>query len=164
MRGTGVLADQQDYFDYAKAAVELGLPLEALAVIDEGKKSDKIPADAPAFVQVLATAKKAADSESPLDQLIKEATAAKEGSGAAALGDVFFGSGNHARAIEFYDLALQKGGIGTDPVHLHRGVALVLAGRKAEAGAAFAEVKGQPLADIAQFWTTWINLPGPLAP
>lgn len=164
MRATGALADQQDYFDYAKAAIELGLPFEASAVIKEGKAGGQIPDDAVAFREVIRAADAGVKAEAPIDTLVKEAQGAKDGKSAASTGDVLLGMGQYARAVEMYDLALQKGNVATDAVNMHRGMALMLSGNKADARAAFAMVTSKPLSDIALYWTAWIDLPQPLAP
>ncbi|MCW3836871.1 hypothetical protein ACFQ1E_11655 [Sphingomonas canadensis] len=163
MRTTGALADQQDYFDYVKAALELGLPFEAQAVIKEGETSGKIPSDASAFVQLKATAASGVRAESPIEELVKGAQAAKNGKEAASAGDVLIGLGNYARAVELYDLALSKGGVATETVTFNRAVALMLAGRKADARPGFAAVSTKPLADVARYWLTYIDLPAALA-
>jgi hypothetical protein len=46
-----------------------------------------------------------------------------------------------------------------DEVNLHLGVALAKAGQKAEARTAFGQVKAGTAAEIAGFWTTWLDAP-----
>lgn len=162
MRATKTLADQNDYFDYSKAAVEGGLPWEGGAVIVEGRASGKVPASSADFNQVAQMADTAIKTEGSLDVLARNAAKAANGREAAGTGDAFLSSGNNVRALELYDLALQKGGVEVNEVQLHRGIALANLGRKDEAKAAFALVQTAPLKDIAGFWTVWLDLPAPL--
>lgn len=159
MRGTGALADQNDYLEYAQEAVLGGLPWEATAVIEDGRKAGKIPAGDPDATRIGAAAQTAARNEGSLETLAKQAANDKDGKGAGATADAFLASGNYARAIELYDLAIQKGGVDAETMNLRRGEAMVLGGRKDEARAAFALVKTGPNGDIARFWTTWMDLP-----
>lgn len=161
MRATNALADRGDYSDYSFAAQQSGLPWEAVAVIDEGRKAGKIPA-ADAEVQRTYTASQAAvKSEGSLDGLARQAASAKDGRSAQQTADAFLASGNYARALELYDLSLQKGSVDADEVNLNRGVALRALGRKDEARTAFQAVKGAN-ANLALLWQTSIDFP-PLA-
>ncbi|MCW3849206.1 tetratricopeptide repeat protein [Sphingomonas sp. LB-2] len=156
MRATGALADQADYFNYAKAAIESGLPWEAVSVIDEGRKAGKVPANDADFARMYTGAQTAIRTDTPLETQLAQA---KDGKETALVGDAFLSSGNYARALAVYDQALAKGGADANAINLHRGVALVGLGRKEEARAAFALVSGTPLGDIAKLWTVWLDLP-----
>ncbi len=156
MRFTGALADQGDYYDYSSFAVAAGLPWEGAAVIDEGKKTGKIPAGNADFARVSATASTAISNEGSLDKL---ATQAATGKALAGTADAFFASANYSRALELYDSALAKGGANAEEVNLHRGVALAQLGRKDEARTAFGTVHAAPLSDIAKFWVVWLGMP-----
>ena len=156
MRGTGALVDYGDYYNYAKAAIESGLPWEAIAVIDEGRKSGAIPKDDVDLAKFYTSAQTGAKNEGSLDSL---ATASKDGKESAAIADAFQASGNSERALAVYDQAATQGGVDATVLALHRGVALVSLGRKDEARAAFGQVAGSPLGDIAQLWLVWMDLP-----
>jgi tetratricopeptide (TPR) repeat protein len=156
MRATGGMAGQGDYYDYSASALAAGLPWEAVAVIDEGRKAGVIPQAEPDFAKVYAAAKASIANEGSLDKLATSATTAKEMVGT---GDAFLSSGNYARALEMYDKATAKGGVDADQIALHRGMALFQLGRKDEARTAFGAVRAAPLADIAKFWVTWMELP-----
>jgi len=156
MRFTGGMAGQGDYFDYSTAALAAGLPWEAVTVIDEGKNEKVIPAGDADFAKVYASSKTAVTNEGSLDKIANTAGTGKE---IAGTGNAFLSSGNYARALEMYDKATAKGGVDADEIALHRGVALVQLGRKDEARTAFAAVRAAPLADIAKFWVTWMDLP-----
>ena len=156
MRATGALVDYGDYYNYAKSAIESGLPWEALAVIDEGRKAGKLPADDADITRFYTGAQTGVKNEGSLETLAK---AAKTGKESAGIADALLASGNPTRALELYDVALTQGGVDANGVNLHRAVALVKLGRKDEARAAFALVTGSPLGDIAKLWVTWMDLP-----
>lgn len=162
LRATNGLADRGDYNAYSYLVQSAGLPWEAMAVIDEGRKSGKIPAGDSDVQQTYTTAQKQSKAEGSLDALAKTAAAAKDGKSAKQTADAFLASGNNARALELYDLALTKGAIDTDEVNLNRGIALRALGRKDEAKTAFGAVKAGPYANVATLWATSIDLP-PLA-
>lgn len=161
MRATNSLAGRGDYADYAFAAQQAGLPWESVAVIEEGRKSGKIPAGDSDIQRTLTAAQAGVRTEGSLDTLAKQAGAASKGSDAAQTADALLASGNYAKALELYDLALQKGGVNTEEVNLHRGIALQRLGRKEEARAAFQQVKGG-YANLALLWQASIDFP-PLA-
>jgi tetratricopeptide (TPR) repeat protein len=157
LRGTGALADTNDYFEYAQSAQLAGLPWEAIAVIDEGRKSGKVPTGEVDFNRVYTASKTAVTNEGSLETIAK---AAKTGKDFSAIADAFLASGNNARALELYDVALTKGDANANAVNLHRGVALVNLNRKDEAKTAFGAVTGAgSLTDIAKFWLVWLELP-----
>ncbi len=159
MRATGGLADQYYYLEYAQKAQNAGLPFEAQAVLKEGVANGKIPAtntEAKAMMTEVATSIR---NEGSLAALETKARAGASGSLAMQTADANLGSGNYAKAVELYRLALTKGGVDADTVNTRMGIALARSGDKAGAQTAFAAVKGVPRADIAQLWTTYVNLP-----
>lgn len=157
MRSAKALADQYDYEIYAQWAYDLGLPHEAKAVIDEGKAAGKLPAGSSA--DLLRVANQAIASEGSLAPVEAKAKAGANGRIALNTGDAYLGMGNYAKAVELYQVALQKGGVDADVVNTHKGIALSNSGDKAGAKAAFAEVKTAPRTDIAAFWTLFIDNP-----
>ena len=157
LRAAGGLADQYYYLDYARRAQSAGLPLEAQAVLKEGIATGKIPTADPQVkaLQVQLTA--ATRTLGTPAALEAKAKAAATGQAAAQAGDAYLSSAAYAKAAAMYQAALQKGGVDADAVNTHLGIALARSGDKAGAQAAFAAVKGAPRADIAGFWTTWLN-------
>ncbi|MDV3456818.1 tetratricopeptide repeat protein [Sphingomonas sp. HF-S4] len=161
MRATNALADRSDYNDYGFAAQQAGLPWEAVSVIDEGRKSGKVPASDAEVSRTYTASQAAVKSEGSLDGLAKQAASAKDGNAARQTADAFLASGNYARALELYDLSLQKGGVDAGEVNLNRGVALRALGRKDEARTAFQAVTGAN-ANLALLWQASVDFP-PLA-
>ncbi|WP_374293774.1 hypothetical protein [Sphingomonas sp.] len=157
MRTSKSLADQNDYLEYAQNVSEKGLPAEAEAVLREGTASGKIPAGNGAAKAMLADSAAKAKAEGSLAPTEKKALAAADGKLAAVTGEAYYGQGNYAKAVELYRAALQKGGVNADEVNTRLGIALAAQGNKAEAKAAFANVKGAPRADLAAFWTAWLD-------
>ena len=77
-----------------------------------------------------------------------------------AAGNVYLATGNNAKAVEMYNLALQKGGIDADEANTRIGIAHARAGQAAEAKAAFGKVTTTgPRAEIASFWTFYVDNP-----
>jgi hypothetical protein len=159
MRAAKALADQYDYENYAQWTYDMGLPYETKAVLTEGRANGKIPASSASANDLLKVATAAVATEGSLAPVEAKAKAGANGRVAANTGDAYLGSGNYAKAIELYQVALQKGGVDADTVNTRLGIALAGSGDKAGAKAAFATVKGAPRADIAALWTTYLDHP-----
>ena len=157
MRATGALADQYYYIEYAQKVQNAGLPTEAQAVIKEGLANGKIPAANTEAKAMLTESAQSIRAEGSLTGLEAKAKAGANGTLATQTADAYLGAGNYAKAIELYRLGLQKGGVDADTTNTRLGIALARSGDKAGAKAAFAAVKGAPRADIANFWTTYLN-------
>ncbi len=163
LRANKALADQNDYAEYAQDLYDIGLPTEAKSVIEEGRAVGKIPSTSSNNNMLYAESTKAIAAEGSLAAAEKRAVAAPTGAIASATGDGYFGTGNYAKAIEMYKLALSKGATKPDEVNSHLGMALALAGDKDAARAAFALVKTSPRSDIASFWLVWLDQAAPTA-
>jgi tetratricopeptide (TPR) repeat protein len=150
--------DQYAYEDYGQKVLDMGLPDEAKTVITEGRANGKVPTNGngPA---ILTDANKAITAEGSLASLETKAKSAATGSLAQQTADAYLGKGDYAKAIPLYQLALQKGSVKTDDVNTHLGIAMALSGDKAGAKTAFAAVQGPARAEIAQFWTFWLDHP-----
>lgn len=159
LRTQKALADQYDYEIYAQYAIDMGLPYEAKAVIDEGRAAGKLPSSAATAEDLYRVAKQSIASEGSLDPLVAKAKAAANGRLASGTADAFLGSDRFADAIALYKVALEKGGIDADTVNTRLGIALARSGDAAGAKAAFEQVKGNPRADIAAFWLTALATP-----
>ncbi len=159
MRAANALADQYDYENYAQWTYDMGLPYETKAVLTEGKAKGKIPASSSSANELLKVANQAIATEGSLAPSEAKAKAGANGRIAANTGDAYLGSGNYAKAIELYRLALEKGGVDTDTVNTRLGIALAGSGDKAGAKAAFQAVKTAPRSDIAGLWITYLDNP-----
>jgi len=158
MRAAGVLTSERDYYVYAEAANRAGLPGEVKAVLDEGFGRN-IFQNAVAQARQLLTAASAqvGEDRASLARLRTQALAAAEGRVARRTGDAFYGYGQYAEAAELYRAALQKGGEDAGMVNVRLGGALAMAGRRAEAEAAFRAVTGGDRAELARFWLLWLS-------
>ncbi|WP_375422417.1 hypothetical protein [uncultured Sphingomonas sp.] len=158
LRASGSLADQALYEEYAQSVYDRGLPYEAQAVVREGQASGKLPATSSSAKAIATDSATAIREEGSLTAQEKKAALAKDGKLASQVGDAYLGQGNYAKAIELYRSALTKGGVATDEVNTHLGIALARSGDKAGATTAFASVTTEPRAGIAQLWSTYVTV------
>lgn len=157
MRVTKALNGERDYYQLANALSNAGLPGEAKAVLDEGVAARMIDSSKSPFKDLLAnTGRQIAADKASLAGLEAKAMAAPAGKQAAATADAYLGYGEYAKAANLYRAALQKGGVDANVVNTRLGIALALAGQKAEAEAAFKAVTG-PRKDLADYWLLWLS-------
>ena len=74
---------------------------------------------------------------------------------ARTAGDAHLSHGRYAEAAELYRLALTRPGEDAGLVNTRLGIALAMAGQRAEADAAIRIVVG-PYAEIATLWAVWL--------
>jgi tetratricopeptide (TPR) repeat protein len=152
-RAVGALKGERDYAELVEATY-LKFPGEAKGVVDEGTSAGAInPAQSKSIKEMagIAAGKIASDKAS-----LKKSAA----NGRAALGiaDAYASYGDYASAIEMYTKAESLGGVDANTVKLRKGAALARSGQKDAAKQLFATVTG-PRADIAQYWTIFIDRP-----
>jgi hypothetical protein len=159
MRLTKSIAGERDYYDYAAIASERGLPGETKAVVDTAVASDAKLATSKnlAELRAAATPKIAADLAS-FASSEKAANSAPTGRGAMGVADGYLSYGQDAKAIPFYRLALQKGGVDADAANTRLGIALARSGDKEGARTAFQAVKGAR-AEVASLWLLYLDVP-----
>ena len=157
MRVTKALQGERNYFELADALNDGGLPGETKAVLDEGAAARQVNLSEAGFKELHALASgRITEDKASLPGLEKSAMAAATGKAALTTGDAYYGYGDYAKAAALYRAALQKGSIDTNLANTRLGMALALAGQKAEAEAAFKAVTG-PRADIAGYWLVWLG-------
>jgi tetratricopeptide (TPR) repeat protein len=161
MRVTKSLGGQKEYLEYARRANSLGLKDEVKAVIEEGRATGAIPPKDPESVRLYASAPaakgKAKAKTAPAGPTEAAARKAAGGELAAQVGDANIGRGAYAKAIEMYDLALEKTVADPDIVRLHRGIALALSGDKERARADLSAVTAVPAGETATLWKIWLD-------
>jgi len=158
MRATKSLADRGDYLEYADLAYIGGYPAEAKAVLDEGRATGKIPASDPSIGRMTTDINTAIKAEGSLTTSETKAKAAANGRMALSTGDAYLGMGQPAKAIELYQVAMQKGGVDMSEANLHLGAAYAQAGQKDQAKAAFASITAPgPRKDLAAFWVQYLD-------
>lgn len=160
IRASKGLAGENDYYEYADAAQRRGLPWEVVSLIDEGRASGKIAKPSARLDPIYTQAVNRQKAEVSLTAEEKRAAGAANGAVAMSTADAYLASGNNAKAVELYRLALQKGGVDTALVNTRLGIALARSGQKAEAKTAFAAVTSGPRVDVARFWTAWLDTQG----
>lgn len=157
MRSTGSLSSERDWYELAEALDNSGYPGETKAVLDEGSSLRKINLKKPVFGDLVKTSSaRIADDRASLAGQEAKANAAANGTLALKIADAYYGYRDYAKAIALYQTALKKGGVDANIVNTRLGVALVAAGRKAEAEAAFKAVTG-PRAELAGYWLLWLS-------
>lgn len=146
------LAGERDYIEMAEIAGKRGLPGEAKKVLEKGMAANVFVQAKASANELLALANKNAAADlKDLPALEKEARAAKTGDMAAStVGEGWMSHGDYAKAVEFYKIGIEKGVKNPAEANLRYGMALVGAGRAAEAVPVFASVTGnlKPLADL----------------
>lgn len=151
------MAGERDYLEAAQTFDTAGLAGESRSVLDEGVNTKMVDPAKAAFKEAIATAtRKAAAEKAKLSTLQAGATAGATGAPALQAGDVFLGAGNYTAAADLFRTALLKGGVDAGVANTRLGTALALAGRKAEADAAFRAVTG-PRAELAGLWLVWLG-------
>jgi tetratricopeptide (TPR) repeat protein len=151
------LAGERDYLEAAQTFDGAGLSAESRSVLQEGVSSRMVDASKATFKEAIASSNKRATAEkAKLNGLQAKAMAATTGTAALEAGDLFLSAADYATAADLFRAALQKGGVDTGVANTRLGIALALAGRSAEAQAAFRGVTG-PRADLAALWLVWLN-------
>jgi Tfp pilus assembly protein PilF len=155
MRAAKALDRDAEYLSLADSLSRGKFYAEAKAVIEEGYASGKVQRSNATATQILSSVSgRIAEDRAVLPGL--EAKARASGTAALNVADGYYGHGDYAKAVEFYQIALQKGGVDANVVNTRLGMALANAGRKAEAEAAFKAVTG-PRAELAAYWLLWLN-------
>jgi tetratricopeptide (TPR) repeat protein len=151
------MAGERDYLEAAQTFDAAGLAGESRSVLDEGVSTKMVdPAKAASKAAIATATRKAAAEKAKLATLQAGATAAATGAPALQAGDVFLGAGNYTAAADLFRAAVVKGGVDANVANTRLGTALALAGRKAEAEAAFRAVTG-PRAELAALWLVWLG-------
>ncbi|MEG3151479.1 hypothetical protein U1769_16420 [Sphingomonas sp. ZT3P38] len=159
MRVTKSLGGQKEYLEYARRANSLGLKDEVKSVIEEGRASGAIPAKDAESVRLLGAVPakgKAGPAGAPTEAAARKAAG---GELAAQVGDASIGRGAYTKAVEMYDIALEKTVAEPDIVRLHRGIALALSGNKERARSDLSAVTVPPASDTATLWKIWLDSP-----
>ena len=156
LRLTKALAGERDYLEAAQAFDAASLPGEAQSVFQEGIAARMVdPAKASFKEPIAAAARRAATAKGKLASL-RSGAAAGTGAASLAAADQHLSFGDYPAAADLYRAALTKGGIDANVGNIRLGIALAMAGRRAEADAAFRAVTG-PRADLASLWLVWLG-------
>lgn len=156
MFAAGAFTRDADYIEFADRLLRAGLLGEARTVLDQGV-SRGLLRSGDATVQALSSSinSRLAGDRQALDSSRARALAAGSGREARIAADNFLGYGRHSDAAALYRAALQKGGESADMLNLRLGIALALAGQRAEAETAFRAVTGTRT-QLANYWLMWL--------
>ncbi|HWH18869.1 MAG TPA: hypothetical protein VNT77_11170 [Allosphingosinicella sp.] len=158
MRSAKALDTESEYLSLAGELDRGNYPAEAQAVISEGSAAGKIKGASAGDILKRVSAKVAED-KAALPGLEARAKADASGRLALKLADGYFGHSDYAKAADFYRLAIQKGSIDANLANTRLGIALALAGQKAQAETAFNAVTGARK-DLASLWLLWLSQRG----
>jgi tetratricopeptide (TPR) repeat protein len=159
MRAAGAFSDQADYLEFADRLVRAGLLGEAKAVLDEGISRNVLRANDSTVAGMMNSVSGRINEDRA--SLTTARTQALAGSGRQAriAGDAYMSYGQYAEAVELYRAGVQKGGEDANLLNLRLGIALALAGQRAEAETALRAVTGSR-AELAGYWLLWLNRAG----
>ncbi len=158
MHAVNAQGPDREWQEYARLALEKGLPGEAKRILDEGIATKKLSGTKPIEKEIaqVAGSKVAADKAS-LPGLEKDSAKSPSPKLALATGDAYYGYANYAKAAEMYRLAAGKPGADAATANLRLGAALAMAGDKAGATKALQAVQGAPRQMLAQYWLIHVN-------
>jgi tetratricopeptide (TPR) repeat protein len=152
-RTVGALKGERDYAELLEATY-LKFPGEAKSVVDEGASAGAINVAQSRTIKefsTIAAGKIAADKAS-----LKKSAA--NGRAALGLADAYASYSDYASAIEMYAKAESLGGVDLNTIKLRKAAALAKSGQKDAAKQLLTTITG-PRADLAKFWTIYIDRP-----
>jgi hypothetical protein len=158
MRAAGALARADEYQRMAQLLRQAGQGAEARDVLNEGLARGLLDAAGSPTREIIAEV----DRELP-----RERARLRDAAPSADLADSLLGVGRLDDAVAMYRAALARGGANAAELNIGLGRTLIVAGRHAEAEAAFraaAADKGVVLgsarySDLAEFWLAWLAAP-----
>ena len=154
---TGTLKSDSDYFLLATLAIQLGLPSEAVGVIQKGFQAKVLSGDRANKLLKMANDSVAADLGS-LPKTVAAANKAKSGDLLVKLGEDYCGMGRFKDAVDAVQSGIAKGVSDTDNAETRLGQALYGAGQKEAALKAFAKAKSTPNGEmIAHLWSLYVH-------
>ncbi len=146
------LDERRYYVEYAGAAVEEGLPNEAIAVVNAARAAGRTQANDATFNEILQSQNaKLAEDRASLAGSARRARDVPEARLATLTGDAYMTYGQYPQALEMYALALTKNNADANLINTRIGITRVRSGDMAGARQAFGLVQG-PRATIAAMW------------
>ena len=152
MRATNGL-DVNSINEYVRLAAQRGLPREAQVIYQGSVAGGAIPANEEVASEI---ASNISGDQAGLAE--SEAASRSSANGRVALNtaDAYASYGNTSKALELYQLAIDKGGVDAGVVNLRRGALYYAANQTDQARAAFEAVTGDR-APHAAFWLQWLD-------
>lgn len=152
MRATNGL-DVNSINEYVRLSAQRGLPREAQAIYEGSVAGGAISPDQDIASEI---ATNIAGDQAGLAESEAAARSAANGRVALNTADAYASYGNTVKAIELYQIAIDKGGVDAGVVNLRRGATYYAAGQMDQARAAFEAVTGDR-APHAAFWLQWFD-------
>ncbi len=171
MLDTNMMQEADDYVQMGRTAMRMGIPGEAVAVLEQGKTNKAFSGEVNEELgrQTLQEAKQASIADKKaLASLEQEAKAGKKGEVELQLGIAYMSYGQYDKAIEAIQRGQKKGGLKyPGEADLVLGRILNKLNRKSDATAAFANVvaskpsdeAGRQLGLLAKLWSAYLRDP-----
>lgn len=157
----GMLDDPEDYETLAMGAIDLGLPEDAVRVLETGlRKGVLAGAQEPRFRRMLAHAQaETAKSSAGVKDLAQQAQRASSGQLDAAIGRIYLSQRMYEQAIAALRKGIQKGAFEhSDQARIDLGVAYLKSGEARQARESFAAVKADSeWRGLAELWSLRTN-------
>ena len=157
---TGSMSATGDYMEMAQLALQAGLPLEGLQVVDKGFAAGALGKGADAErhkrLRDLVT-KKLDEAKAAQASTLKQAQADKDGSALVNIGFDMVMGGQGAQGLTLMQQGIAKGNLKrADDAKLHLAIAQLVAGDAAKAQATLKTVGGTDgTADLARLWALY---------
>lgn len=151
----GALTKARQYTDMTQALVVGGFGIEGARVMRKGISANLFEGDEllRAKRTLDAAERKAKEEQGALPGAAQKLASATSGDQMYEVGKLYFSNGDYAKAADAFSKAVAKGGLSDlDDANMELGVALVRAGKKAEAAKAFDAVKDPRFAEVAKLW------------
>jgi hypothetical protein len=162
---TGSMSATGDYMEMAQLALQAGLPLEGLQVVDKGFAAGALGKGADAErhkrLRDLVT-KKLDEARAAQADTLKQAQADKDGSALVNIGFDLVMGGQGAQGLALMQQGIAKGNLKrADDAKLHLAIAQITAGDAAKAQATLKTVGGTDgTADLARLWALYARRKG----
>ena len=157
----GMLDQPADYETLALGAIDLGMPDDAVRVLESGfRKGVLAGKEEPRFRRMLVHAQaETAKSSAGVKDLVQQAQRASSGQPDAAIGRIYLSQRMYDQAIAALRQGIQKGGLEhSDQARIDLGVAYLKSGEKQQARETFAAVKADSeWRGLAQLWSLRVN-------
>ena len=160
MQQTDTLTTGEDYAEAAGLLVAGGFPAEAVKVLEGGMATGVFSGDSLTRAKAeLDRARAGATSDAKdLPGAAKGIAAAKTGNEVVAYGKLYFSAGDYSNAVDAIRAGLAKGGVAdTEDANALLAIALIRAGRPAEAKEPLQAVKAPSFATVVRLWQLYID-------
>jgi hypothetical protein len=159
---TGLLRNANDYMEMSQLSLQAKAPAEALKIIDQAYSTKTFGTGAEADRQKRLKAladKSATEFNANSDALYTEMTKNADGVGLADLGFALVASGKADKGLGILGDVIKEGKLKRqEDAKLHMGIALMNAGKKAEAVKMFKSVTGTDgTAELARYWVLYLK-------